>query len=61
MSVSSKVTKVSVALRRKTSALVQQAVARGEYASGSEVMCEALREWEHRRRLAADPMHPAVG
>ena len=49
MSSLSKVTKVSVALTPEMTELVQQAVASGEYASGSEVIREALREWKHRR------------
>jgi antitoxin ParD1/3/4 len=49
MSSSSKVAKVSVALTPELTELVQQAVASGEYASGSEVIREALREWKHRR------------
>jgi len=51
MSSISKVAKVSVALTPEMTALVQQAVASGEYASGSEVIREALREWKHRRAL----------
>ncbi len=46
-----KVAKVSVALTPEMAELVQQAVASGEYASGSEVVREALREWKHRRTL----------
>ena len=49
MSKMSKVTKVSVALTPEMSALVQEAVASGDYASGSEVIREALREWKLRR------------
>jgi antitoxin ParD1/3/4 len=45
----SKVAKVSVALTPEMTDMVQQAVASGEYASGSEVIREALREWKHRR------------
>jgi antitoxin ParD1/3/4 len=51
MSTLSKVVKVSVALTPEMTELVQQAVASGEYASGSEVIREALREWKHRRAL----------
>jgi antitoxin ParD1/3/4 len=47
----SKVSKVSVALTPEMTDLVQQAVASGEYASGSEVIREALREWKQRRAL----------
>jgi antitoxin ParD1/3/4 len=45
------VAKVSVALTPEMNELVQQAVASGEYASGSEVIREALREWKLRRTL----------
>ena len=51
MSSSSKVSKVSVALTPELAALVQQAVATGDYASGSEVVREALREWKDRRAV----------
>ena len=45
------VEKVSVALTPEMLAVVRQAVASGEYASSSEVMREALREWNRRRTL----------
>jgi antitoxin ParD1/3/4 len=45
------VTKISVALTLEMNELVQQAVASGEYATGSEVIREALREWKLRRTL----------
>jgi antitoxin ParD1/3/4 len=51
MSAASKVAKVSVALTPELSGVVQQAVDSGDYASGSEVIREALREWKHRRAL----------
>jgi len=51
MSSLGKVSKVSVALTYEMNELVQQAVASGEYASGSEVIREALREWKLRRTL----------
>jgi len=44
-----KAAKVSVALTSEMTELVRQAVASGEYASASEVIREALREWKHRR------------
>jgi antitoxin ParD1/3/4 len=47
----SSVTKISVALTPEMNALVQQAVASGEYATSSEVIREALREWKLRRTL----------
>lgn len=43
------VAKVSVALTPELHALVQEAVAAGDYASTSEVMREALRDWKERR------------
>ena|SRR5271166_4378540 len=45
------VSKMSIALTRKMAELVRQAVENGEYASDSEVVCEALREWKLRRHL----------
>ncbi|HTR16709.1 MAG TPA: type II toxin-antitoxin system ParD family antitoxin [Acetobacteraceae bacterium] len=45
------ISKISVALTAEMNNLVQQAVASGEYASGSEVIREALREWKLRREL----------
>jgi antitoxin ParD1/3/4 len=47
----SNVSKVSVALTAELAALVSQAVESGEYATGSEVIREALREWKQRRAL----------
>jgi len=45
----SKVEKVSIALTSDMAAVVRGAVATGEYASSSEVVREALREWRHKR------------
>jgi len=45
------VEKVSVALTPEMLAVVREAVESGEYASSSEVMREALREWKRRRAL----------
>lgn len=45
------VEKVSVALTPEMLATVREAVESGEYASSSEVMREALREWKRRRAL----------
>ena len=45
----SHVSKISVALTAELTALVEEAVESGEYASSSEVIREALREWKHRR------------
>jgi antitoxin ParD1/3/4 len=43
------VSKVSVALTPELHELVQEAVATGDYASTSEVIREALRDWKERR------------
>ncbi len=43
------VEKVSVALTPEMAATMRQVVDAGEYASASEVMREALREWKTRR------------
>lgn len=45
----SNIAKISVALTHEMNALVQDAVASGEYATSSEVIREALREWKLRR------------
>jgi antitoxin ParD1/3/4 len=45
------VDKISIALPPEMVAQVRQAVDAGEYASSSEVVREALREWTHRRKL----------
>lgn len=43
------VEKVSVALTPEMVAMMREVVETGEYASASEVMREALRDWKHRR------------
>ncbi len=43
--------KMSVALTPEMAETVRQAVESGEYASDSEVIREALREWKLRRQL----------
>ena len=47
------VEKVSVALTPDMAAMMREVVETGEYASASEVMREALREWRHQRTLRA--------
>ncbi|NEX23563.1 type II toxin-antitoxin system ParD family antitoxin [Thiorhodococcus mannitoliphagus] len=47
----SNVEKVSIALTPEMLAVVREAVESGEYASNSEVMREALRDWKRRRTL----------
>lgn len=46
------VEKVSVALTADMASMVRQAVASGEYASSSEVIREALRDWKIKRAYA---------
>jgi antitoxin ParD1/3/4 len=43
--------KISIALPPEMVALLRQAVDTGEYASSSEVVRDALRDWTHKRRL----------
>ncbi|MBI1867572.1 MAG: type II toxin-antitoxin system ParD family antitoxin [Methylocystis sp.] len=43
------VEKVSVALTPEMAAMMRQVVETGEYASASEVMREALRDWKFKR------------
>lgn len=45
----SNVEKISVAVTPEMAAMMRQAVDSGEYASASEVMREALRDWKQRR------------
>jgi antitoxin ParD1/3/4 len=46
--------KISIALPTDMLAMVRQAVDGGDYASSSEVVREALREWKARRNLQGD-------
>ena len=43
--------KISIALPPEMVAIVRGAVATGEYASSSEVVRDALRDWTHKRSL----------
>lgn len=45
------VEKISIALPPEMVAIVRSAVATGEYASSSEVIRDALRDWKHKRSL----------
>lgn len=45
------VEKVSVALTPELASKMRRAVASGEYASSSEVVREALRDWSERRTI----------
>ena len=43
--------KISIALPPEMVSIVRSAVATGEYASSSEVIRDALRDWTHKRKL----------
>jgi antitoxin ParD1/3/4 len=45
------VEKLSIALPTEMAALLRKAVKSGEYASASEVVRDALRTWNHKRKL----------
>ena len=45
------VEKISIALPPEMVAQLRQAVDTGEYASSSEVVRDALRDWTHKRQL----------
>ena len=47
------VEKVSIALTHDMAALVRQAVETGDYASSSEVVRDALRDWKTKRETEA--------
>jgi antitoxin ParD1/3/4 len=48
------VEKISIALSADMVTLVRRAVETGDYASSSEVIREALREWKARRAVRSD-------
>ena len=48
------VEKISIALPTDMASLVRRAVETGDYASSSEVIREALREWKARRAARSD-------
>ena len=50
------VEKISIALPADMATLVRNAVETGDYASSSEVIREALREWKARRAAPRDQM-----
>lgn len=50
----SAIEKVSIALSSDMLRMVKTAVASGDYASASEVVREALREWKRRRSVGTD-------
>jgi len=43
--------KISIALPPEMVAVIRNAVATGEYASSSEVIRDALRDWTHKRNM----------
>jgi antitoxin ParD1/3/4 len=49
----SKVKKISVALTPEIGEMIKEAVGSGDYASSSELIREALREWRDRRAIQA--------
>lgn len=51
------VEKVSVALTPEMANMMREVVATGEYASASEVMREALRDWKFRRTQRERAIH----
>jgi antitoxin ParD1/3/4 len=51
------VEKISIALSAEMVILVRKAVETGDYASSSEVIREALREWKARRAARSDAVN----
>jgi len=47
----STIERMTVTLTAEMAEAVCQAVAAGDYASGSEIVREALRDWKHKRAL----------
>ena len=47
----STIQRMTVTLTAEMAEAVRQAVEAGEYASGSEIVREALRDWKHKRAL----------
>jgi antitoxin ParD1/3/4 len=48
------VEKINIALPADMATFVRKAVETGDYASSSEVICEALREWKARRAARSE-------
>jgi antitoxin ParD1/3/4 len=48
---STSIVKISIALPPEMVNLIREAVETGEYASNSEVVRDALRDWTHKRAL----------
>ena len=53
----SKVEKLSVALTSEQASALREAVEAGEYATTSEIVREAVREWQLKRKLARDEVN----
>ncbi len=54
-------TKISVSLTDEHARLLNEAVASGDYASSSEVIREALRDWRARRPLGRPSTEGTAG
>jgi antitoxin ParD1/3/4 len=54
------VEKISISLPPDMAALLRDAVATGEYASSSEVIRDALRDWKYKRALRRQALREAV-
>lgn len=52
----SNIERVTVALTTEMAAVVKNAVANGVYASSSELIREALRDWQHKQALQAQAL-----
>jgi antitoxin ParD1/3/4 len=52
----SKVQKISIALTSELNDLLQEAVASGRYATSSEVVREALRDWSHYEKAKSQAL-----
>jgi antitoxin ParD1/3/4 len=53
----SEIQKISVALTTEQLNAIKAAVDTGEYATTSEIMREALREWQRRRELRGEELN----
>ena len=53
--------KVSVALTGEQVAVLRAAVAAGEYATTSEIVREAIRDWQFKRELRQEDIHRLRG
>lgn len=49
--------KLSVALTGEQLAAIRAAVANGEYATTSEAIRDAIRDWQHKRELRQEDVH----